>query len=363
MADEAATTVRKIIHVDMDAFYAAIEQRDDPSLRGRPVIVGGSPQGRGVVATCSYEARRFGIHSAMPAARAARLCPDAVFLRPRFDVYRRVSRQVQSLFRHYTAQVEPLSLDEAYLDVSDVAGFRGSATLIARDIRRRIRKETGLTASAGVSYNKFLAKQASDLDKPDGLTVIRPEDGPGFVAALAVGRFHGVGAATERRMHALGILTGADLKAWKLEELQQAFGSRAAFYHAIARGIDERPVRACRVRKSIGAETTFAADLRVRQDMLDALETLATKVAGLLASRNLEARTLTLKVKYADFVQVTRSRSREQPWIDAADMLYHLDVLLARTDAPARPVRLLGVTVSALGPAEDGVAEQLELEV
>lgn len=355
--------IRKIIHVDMDAFYAAVEQRDDPSLRGQPVIVGGSPTGRGVVATCSYEARRFGIHSAMPAARAVRLCPDAVFVHPRFDVYRAVSRQIQAIFRDYTDRIEPLSLDEAYLDVTDTPGFQGSATLIARDIRRRIREEAGLTGSAGVSYNKFLAKQASDMDKPDGLTLITPEQGARFIAGLAIGRFHGVGAATERRMRELGIGNGADLRAWTLVDLQQAFGKRAAFYYAIARGIDDRPVQASRERKSIGAENTFVADLSQREALMAELEPLTAKVAASLAAKRLQARTLTLKVKYADFVQITRSRSRPQPWVSAADMLYHLDGLLAQTDAPARAVRLLGVTVSGLESREDRVSEQLQFDL
>lgn len=354
-------SIRKIIHIDMDAFYAAVEQRDDPTLRGRPVIVGGSPTGRGVVATCSYEARRYGIHSAMPAARAVHLCPDAVFVHPRFDVYRGVSRQIQSLFRAYTDKIEPLSLDEAYLDVTDTPGFQGSATLLARDIRRRIREETGLTGSAGVSYNKFLAKQASDMDKPDGLTLITPEQGARFIADLPIGRFHGVGAATERRMRELGISNGADLRAWTLVDLQQVFGRRAAFYFAIARGIDERPVQTSRERKSIGAENTFVSDLTRREAMLAELEPLAAKVAASLAIKRLQARTLTLKVKYADFVQITRTRSRQLPWVEAADMLYHLDGLLGQTEIATRAVRLLGVTVSGLEPREVGVAEQMTL--
>ncbi len=351
--------VRKIIHIDMDAFYAAVEQRDDPELRGRPVVVGGSPEGRGVVATCSYEARRFGIHSAMPAARAVRLCPDAVFVRPRFDVYRAVSRQIHALFREYTALVEPLSLDEAYLDVTETPGFHGSATLIARDIKRRIREETGLVGSAGVSYNKFLAKQASDLDKPDGLYLIRPEEGAAFVAALPVGRFHGVGKATERKMHALGIETGADLRRWELPELVQSFGKRAPFYFDIARGIDRRPVRPSRERKSVGAENTFAADLYRREAMMTALQPLATKVQDALARRRLQGMTLTLKVKYADFQQITRSRTGRLPYRTADDMLPVLDALLDETEVARRPVRLLGVTVSGLVPVDAADAGQL----
>ncbi|MCK8516858.1 DNA polymerase IV [Methylonatrum kenyense] len=352
---------RKIIHVDMDAFYAAIEQRDDPALRGRPVVVGGSPDGRGVVATCSYEARRFGIHSAMPAARAIRLCPDAVFLRPRFTVYRAVSRQIQALFRDYTDLVEPLSLDEAYLDVTCSSRFQGSAIRIARDIKARIRAETGLTASAGVSYNKFFAKQASDLEKPDGLTLIRPEQGAGFIASLPVGRIHGVGRATERRMHDLGIRTGADLRRWSLAELQQTFGRRAGYYYGLARGVDERPVRGERIRKSIGAEQTYPADLRDRTAMCQALVPLAEKVATALDARELQGHTLTLKVKFSDFRQITRARSRALPWRNAVDMLPVAEALLGQTEAGERPVRLLGLSVSSLQPREERVAEQMTL--
>ncbi len=351
--------VRKIIHIDMDAFYAAVEQRDNPELRGLPVVVGGSPEGRGVVATCSYEARRFGIHSAMPAARAVRLCPDAVFIRPRFEVYRTVSRQIQAIFRDYTELVEPLSLDEAYLDVTGTPGFHGSATLVAQDIKQRIREETGLVASAGVSYNKFLAKQASDLDKPDGLYLIRPEEGEAFVAALPVGRFHGVGKATEGKMYGLGIRTGADLRRWPLPELQQAFGKRAAFYFDIARGVDRRPVQPSRERKSVGAENTFPADLHRKDAMLAELQPLAAKVEAALKRRRLQGMTLTLKVKYADFQQITRSRTVQQPYSTVADMLPVLDALLDETEVDRRPVRLLGVTVSGLAPVEPAEVEQL----
>ena len=350
---------RKIIHLDMDAFYAAVEQRDDPDLRGRPVIVGGSPDGRGVVATCSYEARRFGIHSAMPAARAVRLCPDAVFIRPRFDAYRRVSRQIQALFHDYTDLVEPLSLDEAYLDVTGTTGFQGSATRIARDIKRRVMEETGLTISAGVSYNKFLAKQASDMDKPDGLHLIPPAEGAGFVAALPVGRFHGVGRSTEARMRALGIRTGADLLEWSLSALQDAFGKRAGFYHDIARGVDHREVQPSRERKSVGAENTFAADLRERGDMLDAIRPLADKALDALSRRNLRAHTLTLKVKYANFEQITRSRTSRLPYLGAQRVMPVLAALLDQTEAGPRPVRLLGVTFSGLESGGMGVAEQM----
>ncbi len=343
---------RKIIHIDMDAFYAAVEQRDDPKLRGKPVIVGGDPRSRGVVATASYEARRYGVHSAMPASQAYRLCPHGVFVRPRFEVYREASRRIQAVLHRYTALVEPLSLDEAYLDVSGSDLFRGSATRIARDIKRAILTETGLIASAGVSYNKFLAKLASDLDKPDGLTVILPERGPDFVAALPIGRFHGIGKATERRMHALGIRTGADLRGWSREALIETFGKAGAWYHRLARGEDERPVEPHRSRKSLGAETTFAQDLDDFAEMLRELESLARELAEDLVRRRLAGRTLTLKVKYADFEQVTRSQSFARPIASYAELQPHLAALLARTEAGPRPVRLLGVTVSGFDEAE-----------
>ncbi len=341
---------RKIIHIDMDAFYAAVEQRDQPALRGRPVVVGGDPAGRGVVATASYEARVFGIHSAMPAAHARRLCPEAVFLRPRFSVYREVSRELRAIMTRYTGLIEPLSLDEAYLDVSDCQQFSNSATLIARDIRRAIYDELGLTASAGVSYNKFLAKLASDIDKPDGQHLIMPEQGPGFIAGLPIGRFHGIGRATEARMKALGIQNGADLRAWPLERLVETFGKLGRRYFQLARAIDERPVVSERVHKSIGAETTFPQDLADTATMLAALEQLAAEVAANLERRGLQGQTLTLKVKYTDFHQITRSYTASRPLRGLPEMRALLALLLARTDAASRPVRLLGVTASHLMP-------------
>lgn len=350
---------RKIIHIDMDAFYAAVEQRDQPELRGRPVVVGGAPDSRGVVATCSYEARRYGIRSAMPAAQAKRLCPEAVFVRPRFAAYKAASQQIQAVFRRYTELVEPLSLDEAYLDVSACTAERGSATLIARAIKREIQTATGLTASAGVSYNKFLAKLASDLDKPDGLHLITPDQGEAFIAGLPVGRFHGVGPATEARMRELGIATGADLRRLSLEELQAAFGRSGSFFHAIARGIDERPVRASRERKSYGSETTFARDLTTLPAMLAALAPLASEVLAGLERRQLSAATWTLKVKYRDFRQVTRAHSVNPPLRELPALLRLLEGLLARTEAASTPVRLLGVTASGLSPVSR--VDQLEL--
>lgn len=346
---------RKIIHVDMDAFYAAVEQRDDPRLRGRPVVVGGDPRGRGVVATASYEARRFGIRSAMPCAHAWRLCPQALFVRPRFEVYQSVSQQIRAVFARYTELIEPVGLDEAYLDVSGVGVCRGSATLIARDLKIAVRAATGLVASAGVSYNKFLAKIASDLDKPDGLAVITPEQGPAFIAKLPIGRFHGIGRATEQKMLALGIATGADLGAWSEARLVEHFGKAGHWYAQLARGEDDRPVCAQRVRKSLGAETTYARDLGAAGEIEAALGALADEVATELGRRGLAGRTLTLKVRYADFETVTRAHTRAPParYAQAAELRTALPALLARTEACSRPVRLLGLTVSGF-PEEDG---------
>ncbi|HYW02666.1 MAG TPA: DNA polymerase IV [Gammaproteobacteria bacterium] len=352
---------RRIIHIDMDAFYAAIEQRDHPGLRGRPVVVGGDPGGRGVVATCSYEAREYGIHSAMPAARARRLCPKAVFLRPRFDAYRRESARIFALLREYTSLVEPLALDEAYLDVSGPCREGATATGLAREIRARVRELTGLVASAGVSYNKFLAKLASDMDKPDGLCVITPERGPGIAASLPVGRFHGIGRATEAKLRRLGIRTGADLGSWTVERLRPHLGVRADYFHQLARGIDTRPVRSHRLRKSLGTETTFARDLHDREEMLRALEELAGRAGASLRRRGLEARTLTVKVRFDDFRLVTRSRRGEPPYTGEEPMRAALDELLDRALRPPRPVRLLGVTFSLLQPADSGDANQLDL--
>jgi DNA polymerase IV len=345
---------RKIIHIDMDAFYASVEQRDDPALRGRPVIVGGNPGSRGVVAACSYEARRFGVHSAMPSARAARLCPDAVFLRPRFDAYRAESVALHAIFGRYTAAIEPLSLDEAYLDVTGSPLHGGSATRIAEAIRADIRHERRLTASAGVSYNKFLAKIASDLNKPDGIAVILPEQAEAFVAELPVRRFHGIGPATAARMNQLGIHTGADLRGRDELELIRHFGRAGRYYHRIARGIDERPVSSHRVRKSLGAERTFAQDLASIDAMHAALRSLADDVGEGLARRRLVARTITLKVRYHDFRTVTRSHTGTRT-VQTADALYAVaEELLQRTEAASVPVRLLGVSASSLIGQEAG---------
>lgn len=339
---------RKIIHIDMDAFYASVEQRDKPEYMGKPVIVGGLPDERGVVAACSYEARQYGIHSAMPSSKAYRLCPKAIFLRPRFDAYREVSAEIQKIFRLYTDLVEPLSLDEAFLDVSGRTEFHGSATFIAQSIKQAIKNKTNLTSSAGVSYNKFLAKIASDINKPDGLYLITPEQGEKFVEQLAVRKIYGIGQATEAKMKVLKITTGADLKQWTENALIKNFGKAGRYYYQIARGIDHRPVRNNRIRKSIGNETTFQEDIGDIDIMLAKLKILSDKVFLNLIKKNLSAKTLTLKVKYDNFELITRSITKENSVKGVDDMLQLLRLLLQRTEAGVRKVRLLGVSVSKL---------------
>ncbi|MBN1377885.1 MAG: DNA polymerase IV [Gammaproteobacteria bacterium] len=346
--------LRKIIHIDMDAFFASVEQRDNPQLREKAVIVGGRPDSRGVVAACSYEARRFGVHSAMPCATAYRICPHAVFVMPRFEVYREVSRQIHELFSEFSDLVEPLSLDEAFLDVTNSSRWLGSATLMAKEIKTRIRMATNLTASAGVSYNKFLAKIASDMDKPDGLYIITPEQGEEFVEKLPVGRFFGVGKVTEAKMHKLGLRTGADIKGWTEDQLVEYFGKAGHFFHRIVRGIDDRPVSNQRQRKSISKETTFATDLTDYDKMMEVLLQLAEQVSGSLQKKQLCAKTLTIKVKYADFSQVTRSLVLPRAEQEIHRIEQQISRLLDRTDAGFRPVRLLGIGVSQLDAQEGG---------
>lgn len=348
----------KIIHIDMDAFYASVEQRDNPDLSDQPVIVGGLPGQRGVVAACSYEARKFGIHSAMPSSRARRLCPAAVFIRPRFDVYRQVSQDIRAIFREYTELVEPLSLDEAYLDVTDEKHCEGSATLMAREIKQRILDTTGLTASAGVSCNKFLAKVASDMDKPDGLYVITPEKAEVFIAHLPIRKFFGIGCATEYRMKDFGINTGADLRQQSEEALVRHFGKAGHYYYAIARGIDRRRVNPHRIRKSLGSETTLQNDVSDLSVIKTCLEQLSVKVADSLKAKGLAVRTITLKVKYADFELITRSHTRDDATNNAQAIRDTVIQLSGRTEAGRRPIRLLGVTGSNFSEAvtlENGV--------
>jgi DNA polymerase-4 len=352
-----ASPSRKIIHVDMDAFYASVEQRDDPALRGRPVAVGGGH--RGVVAAASYEAREFGVRSAMPSVTAKRRCPDLIFVKPRFDAYKAVSEQIRAIFADYTDLIEPLSLDEAYLDVSEDRLELGSARAIAEQVRGRIKAETGLTASAGVSYCKFIAKLASDQNKPDGLCVIPPHMGAAFVATLPVKRFHGVGPVTAAKMERLGILTGADLARWTLSELQAHFGSAARWYFNIARGIDERPVRSDRPYKSVSAERTFNEDLSQADDLHREL----ARVAGLAWTRieraQVRGRTVTLKVKFADFTLITRSKSFTEAIADAAAFEAAGQALLAAMLPVSKGIRLLGLGLHSI--VEEGIDSPLQL--
>lgn len=342
--------LRKIIHIDMDAFFASVEQRDNPALRGKPLAVGHG-RARGVVAAASYEARTFGVHSAMPSVTALRKCPELIFTPPRFEVYRQVSTQIRAIFARHTPLIEPLSLDEAYLDVTDWLGAGQTATELAAAIRAAIKAETGLTASAGVSYNKFLAKMASDQRKPDGLFVITPKTGPAFVEALPVRKFHGVGPATAEKMRRLGIETGADLKACAPEFLRDHFGRAGGFYYAIARGIDERPVKPDRERKSIGAENTFLADLFTLEAAQDKIAPIVRKVWTACERLNMQGRSVTLKVKYQDFHQITRSQTLSAAVDSAAELERRTLALLQPLFPSAKGVRLLGVTVSAFDEA------------
>jgi DNA polymerase-4 len=352
--------MRKIIHVDMDAFYASVEQRDNPKLRGRPVAVGHGAK-RGVVAAASYEARAFGVRSAMPSITAMRRCAELVFVPPRFEVYRAVSRQIRAIFADYTALIEPLSLDEAYLDVTENRRGLPTAAATAKDIRARILQDTGLTASAGVSYNKFLAKLASGQRKPNGQFVITPEMGADFVACLPVARFHGVGPVTAAKMERLGIRTGADLRAKSLAFLQQHFGKAAAWYLGIANGEDDRPVVTGRPRKSSGSETTFERDLIASAEIEAGIEAMADHVWAWCETAKAFGRTVTVKVKFADFQQITRSRSFSA-LIARRDLLRQASVELVRALLPtAKGVRLLGVTVSNFDSAPAETNDELPL--
>lgn len=354
--------MRKIIHVDMDAFFASVEQRDDPALAGQPVAVGGTSR-RGVVAAASYEARAFGVRSAMPTALALRRCPDLILVKPRFEVYRDVSRQIRAIFLRYTDLVEPLSLDEAYLDVTQPKLGPPSATLLARQIKREILEETNLTASAGVSFNKFLAKVASDLDKPDGLAVILPEEAEAFIAELPVEKFYGVGPKTAQKMHALGIRTGADLRMKTEDELRAGFGKAGSHFYWIARARDERRVNPNRIRKSVGAERTFFDDADDLDVLGERLRLIAERVAERLASAGLRGRTVTLKVKYHDFRQITRARTLPHTVGEAAELYSTGYDLLCSPEPPTRPVRLLGLSVSTFGTDDEPeLPQQLALE-
>ena len=353
--------LRKIIHVDMDAFYASVEQRDDPALRGRPVAVGG--QHRGVVMAASYEARKFGVRSAMPSVTAKRRCPELIFVKSHFDVYRAVSQQIRAIFFDYTDLVEPLSLDEAYLDVTEDRHGLGSARAIAEDIRRRIREECHLTASAGVSYCKFIAKLASDHRKPDGLCVIPPEKGPEFVASLPVARFHGVGPVTARKMERLGIVTGADLCDWSLPALEAQFGSSGHWYWRICRGIDEREVKPDRPYKSVSAERTFDEDLRDPDRLAAELDRISGYAWDRVTRAEVAGRTVTLKVKFGDFTIITRSKSFACPVPGEAAFAAAGQSLLAALHPLSKGIRLLGLGLHNLTEINNSEPAQLGLAI
>jgi DNA polymerase IV len=347
MEEAAPKNFRKIIHIDMDAFYASVEQRDNPNYRGKPIAVGGSPIGRGgVVATASYEARKFGVRSAMSSKRAQQLCKELIFVRPRFDVYKEVSRQIREIFHRYTDLIEPLSLDEAFLDVTHDKQNIGSAIAIAKLIRQAIKTELQLTASAGVSVNKFAAKVASDMNKPDGLTFIGPSRLTSFMETLPVEKFFGVGKVTAEKMKKMGLHTGADLKKLTEAELVKHFGKPGKFFYKIVRGIDEREVQPDRGTKSVGAEDTFSFDLTTLAEMNVELEKIASMVQSRLKHYQLKGRTITLKIKYHDFKQITRSQSFEEG-VDSLEMIESTaKQLLSNTDLFDKKVRLLGISLS-----------------
>lgn len=345
--------VRKIIHIDMDAFYASVEQRDHPEYRGKPICVGGSPEGRGgVVATASYEARKYGIHSAMSSKRALQLCKHAIFVRPRFEVYKGVSRKIREIFRRYTDLIEPLSLDEAYLDVTEDKQNIGSAIEIATLIKKAIKDELQLTASAGVSINKFIAKTASDMNKPDGLTFIGPSKVEKFVEKLPVSKFHGIGKVTAEKMKKMGIHTGADLKKLSEHEMVRHFGKTGRFFFKIVRGIDNREVVPDRETKSVGAEDTFPVDLNDIQDMFREIDKLANVVHDRLRNYRLKGRTITVKIKYSDFRIITRSRSFAEATDDLEVIIATVHQLLEQTEPEGSNIRLLGVSIANFGYPE-----------
>jgi DNA polymerase-4 len=357
---------RKIIHIDMDAFYASVEQRDFPEYRGKPLAVGGSPTGRGVVATASYEARKFGVRSAMASRQAIKLCPQIIFVAPRFEVYKAVSRKIREIFSRYTDLIEPLSLDEAYLDVTEDKLQIGSAMEIASRIKKEIREELQLTASAGVSINKFVAKIASDINKPDGLTFIGPSKIEGFMCDLPVEKFHGVGKVTADKMKAMGLFTGGDLKKLSEDELTRHFGKSGHFFYKIVRGMDDREVQTERETKSLGAEDTFTYDLTTEEEMHKELDRIGDTVARRLEKNQLQGRTVTLKVKFSDFTQITRNQSFLSPISDVDAIVETAKALLAKVEFNEKPVRLLGISLSNFNEPEVRMRkprdpEQLEL--
>ncbi len=354
-------TLRKIIHVDMDAFFASIEQRDNPELLGKPVIVGGKPNSRGVVAACSYEAREFGVRSAMPCAKAHRLCPDAIFVRPRMTRYREISAVIMTLFHQFTDLVEPLSVDEAFLDVTVNKKNNPSASLLAKEICAKIYTETKLTASAGVSCNKFLAKVSSDMNKPNGITVITPGEALHFLDELPVRKFFGVGPVTEKKMKKLGITNGKILRTFSREKLINHFGKSGSFFYDIVRGHDNRPVQAVRARKSIGNETTFHEDIIETDTLYSILQSLASRIEETLQKKKMHGFTLTLKVRYHDFTTVTRSVTSSHQIRTKEDIMELVPRLVQATEAGRKAVRLLGLSLSKLQDNNKATPVQLRL--
>ena len=357
---------RKIIHIDMDAFYASVEQRDFPEYRGKPLIVGGPPDARGVVATASYEARKFGVHSAMSSRQAFKLCPQGLFVKPRFAAYKEVSQKIREIFSRYTDLIEPLSLDEAYLDVSNDKLNIGSAIEIAKQIKQAIKDELQLTASAGVSINKFVAKTASDINKPDGLTFIGPSAIEAFMEKLPVEKFFGVGKVTAQKMKNMGLHTGADLKRLSEHELVKTFGKTGRFYYQIVRGIDNREVQPDRETKSLAAEDTFPYDLTTLEEMEAELDKIASTVCNRLQNYGLKGRTITLKIKYSDFKQITRNQSFPIGFDDPETIASTAKSLLAATIVEDKKVRLLGISLSNFADAvvklkEEKPTDQLRL--
>ena len=358
-------TDRKIIHIDMDAFYASVEQRDFPELRGRPVAVGHAGE-RGVVSAASYEARKYGVRSAMASLKAMRLCPELVFVPGRMEVYKEVSDHIHEIFREYTDIIEPLALDEAFLDVTENKKGIELAVDIAREIKKRIREELGLVASAGVSYNKFLAKIASDYRKPDGLCTIHPDKALHFIDQLPIEGFWGVGKVTAKRMHTLGIHNGRDLRQWSLDGLTREFGKVGHLYYDFARGVDLRPVEAVRVRKSIGCERTLEHDIHTKAAVIVELYHTAEELVRRLANKDFRGNTLTLKVKFHDFTQITRSITQEKELLTMKTILPIAKKLLAEVEYENHPIRLIGLSVSNPHDEDDSTPqstwEQLELE-
>ena len=354
--------MRKIIHIDMDAFYASVEERDNPSLKGKPIVVGGDPSRRGVVATCSYEARKYGIHSAMSSKTAQGLCPHVIFVHGNHDKYRQVSREIQEIFKRYTDQIEPLSLDEAFLDVTYNKYEIPYATVIAKEIKKTIKNEIGLTASAGVSYNKFLAKIASDYQKPDGLTIIRPEQAQGLLDNLPIENFFGVGKVTARDLRRIGIKTGKDLRAIDLEYLTLLFHKRGKMLYDFARGIDEREVQASRVRKSIGVESTFDEDLFLdSKEMEKQIALLVEEVHERLIKSKKKAKTLTVKIKFEDFEQITRSITMAETISAKETIESETKGILKKIKEVDKRIRLVGITLSNLLEKDEVVFVNLSL--